>query len=362
MYGVSWKTPFLSRLSLDHIDLRNCRTHFAPKGRLLYRHMSIPIRTFEMKKKRREVLRNVIKRQPVQKGDSHHFLINTPLARFLSVRDIMQLEALTVQPETCNVQLIIDIKNATVYRGDNRVFDGLKLKIDDGRHTAILGPNGSGKSTLLRLLSRELFAVVKENSYVRIWGEERWDLEELRPRMGIVSHDLQVRYKPWVTGWDVVMSGFDASIGLWPHQSFDEAQERRAAVVIEELGIESLKDRQLASMSTGEQRRFLLARALVHDPEVLVLDEPTSGLDIKACFQYIDTIRGLMERGKTIILVTHHIHEIPPEIERVVLLDRGRVVADGPKSEVLEAPVLSKLFGIPLKVVRASGFYRVVPG
>ena len=196
---------------------------------------------------------------------------------------------------------------------------------------------------------------------MRIWGRERWDVKELRPNMGLVSHDLQMRYKSWVTGWEVVLSGFDASIGLWPHQSFDEAQQERASEVINDLGIASLTSRRLAAMSTGEQRRFLLARALVHDPGVLILDEPTSGLDIKACFQYIDTIRRLMARGKTIVLVTHHIHEIPPEIDRIVLLDRGRVIRDGSKTDVLTAPVLGRLFGIPLELVEVNGFYQVVP-
>ncbi len=257
---------------------------------------------------------------------------------------------------------IIDIKDATVYRGRTCVFDGLSLRIDAGENSALLGPNGAGKSTLLRLLSQELFPVKQEGSYVKVHGKERWNVKKLRRHMGIVSHDLQFKYKGWVTGFEIVLSGYDASIGLWPHQSFDDTQRERAEEVIIELGIESLKNRRLETMSTGEQRRFLLARALVHDPNVLVLDEPTSGLDLKACFQYIETIRSLMTRGKTIVLVTHHIHEIPPEINRVILIQNGRIVNDGKKGDVLTNELLSDVFDTHVSVVEANGFYQALPG
>jgi len=115
-------------------------------------------------------------------------------------------------------------------------------------------------------------------------------------------------------------------------------------------------------MSTGEQRRFLLGRALISDPDTLLLDEPTSGLDLKACFQYLEIVRGLMQAGKTVILVTHHIHEIPPEVWRVVLLKDGAVVADGAKENILTSVQLSQLFDTPIELVHANGFYQAMPG
>ena len=256
---------------------------------------------------------------------------------------------------------VIDIHNAPVYRGRTRVFDGLNLRIEAGQSTAILGPNGAGKSTLLRLLSQELFPVKTAGSHVKIHGKSRWNVRTLRQHMGIVSHDLQFAYKGWVTGADIVLSGFDASIGIWPHQSFTDAQRARADEVIEALGIVSLRDRRLETMSTGEQRRFLLGRALVHNPDVLVLDEPTSGLDLKACFQYIDVIRQQMNAGKTVVLVTHHVHEIPPEINHVVLIQHGKVMLEGRKADILTNDTLSQLFDTPLSIVEANGFYQVLP-
>ncbi len=257
---------------------------------------------------------------------------------------------------------IIDIHNATVYRGRTRVFDGLSLQIEQGQNTAILGPNGAGKSTLLRLLSQELFPVKAEDSYVKVHGKTRWNVRKLRQHMGIVSHDLQYAYKGWVTGFDIVLSGFDASIGIWPHQTFTDEQRTRADEVIEELGIVSLRDRRLETMSTGEQRRFLLARALVHNPEALVLDEPTSGLDLKACFQYIGVIRQQMAVGKTVVLVTHHVHEIPPEVNNLVLIQNGRVLQAGKKTDILTDATLSALFDTSLSLVASNGFYQVLPG
>ena len=128
------------------------------------------------------------------------------------------------------------------------------------------------------------------------------------------------------------------------------------------LGIEDLKSRQFSTMSTGEQRKFLLARALVHDPEVLVLDEPTSGLDLRACFQYLEIIQGLMSTGKNVILVTHHVHEIPPEITRAILLKEAKVVDDGDKTNILTSKTLSKLFDRPIKIIEENGFYQALPG
>lgn len=260
------------------------------------------------------------------------------------------------------MEKILEIKNAIVYRGQTKVFDGLSLEIPLGCHTAILGPNGAGKSTLLKLVTREVYPVQRAGSYVRVFGRERWNVWELRTRLGIVSHELHHGYRGRVRGVDVVLSGFYASIGTWPHQQFRPEQIERAVQLMEMLEIAGLGDTPFAEMSAGEQRRFLLARALVHDPEALILDEPMSGLDLKACFQYLDLVRGLMRAGKTVILVTHRIHEIPPEIARVVLLKDGRVLADGGKAQTLTSENLSRLFDVPVELVQRNGFYQVVPG
>jgi ABC-type cobalamin/Fe3+-siderophores transport system ATPase subunit len=174
----------------------------------------------------------------------------------------------------------------------------------------------------------------------------------------MVSHDLQHQYMEQVTGLKVVLSGYHASIGTYGHQEFSYAHIARAHSLMEDLGIGFLTDRRYAAMSTGEQRRCLLARALVHGPSVLVLDEPTSGLDLTATFHYLDLVRGYMRKGKTILLVTHHIHEIPPEIRRVVLLKKGKVIQDGEKKAVLSEQHLSNLFDCRIVLACANGWYQ----
>ena len=165
-----------------------------------------------------------------------------------------------------------------------------------------------------------------------------------------------------VTGLKVVLSGYYASIGTYGHQDFTYAQIAQAHVVMGDLGIGVLTDRRFAEMSTGEQRRCLLGRALVHDPAVLVLDEPTSGLDLTATFHYLDLVRAHMKKGKTLLLVTHHIHEIPPEVERVVLLKQGKIIHDGGKRSVLTETNLSQLFDCSVSLAQANGWYQALPG
>ncbi len=259
---------------------------------------------------------------------------------------------------------LIDIRNATIWRGETRVFDELTLTIARHERVAILGPNGSGKTTLLKTINRELYPVQREGSWVRILGRERWNVWELRRHIGIVSHDLQQRYRPATTALEVVLSGFLASIGVQGVLGEGISDEKIAAArdILEELGITELADTPLRAMSTGQQRRCLLARALVHQPDTLILDEPTSGLDFAASFDYLARIRALARAGRNIIIVTHHLNEIPPEVGRVVVLDRGLIAADGPKAAVLKPELLSRVYGTRIAIAEIDGYYLAYPG
>lgn len=259
---------------------------------------------------------------------------------------------------------LIDIRNATIWRGETRVFDNLTLTIERHERVAILGPNGSGKTTLLKTINRELYPVRRDGSWVRILGRERWNVWELRRHIGIVSHDLQQRYRPATTALEVVLSGFLASIGVHGilGERIGDEEIGAARDILGELGIAELADTPLSSMSTGQQRRCLLGRALVHRPDTLILDEPTTGLDFAASFDYLARIRALARDGRNIIIVTHHLDEIPPEIGRVVVLDRGTIAADGPKESVLAPELLSRVYGTPIAVAEIDGHYLAYPG
>ncbi len=259
---------------------------------------------------------------------------------------------------------LIDIRNATVWRGSTRVFDRLNLEIGQHERVAILGPNGSGKTTLLKLINREVYPVTEQGSWVRVLGRDRSNVWELREQIGVVSDDLQHRYTQTTTALHVVLSGFFSSVGVHGTLATRVRREHVDAArrCLADLGIEALADTALDSMSTGQQRRCLLARALVHRPATLILDEPTAGLDFRASFEYLERLRALAAEGRNIIVVTHHLDEIPRDVHRIVLLNEGRVVADGSKPEVLNGTTLSEVYGIPVRVAEIDGYYLAYPG
>jgi len=259
---------------------------------------------------------------------------------------------------------LIEFRNATIWRGSTRVFDKLNLVIPQHERIAILGPNGSGKTTLLKTINRELYPVVKDDSWVRILGRDRWNVWELRKKIGAVSHDLHNRYTPTTTALAVVVSGFQSSIGIHGLLADRVSAEHvtRAREILATLGMADLVDTELKYMSTGQQRRCLLARALVHQPATLILDEPTAGLDISASFDYLRQISRLANEGQNIVIVTHHLNEIPPEVDRVVLLKQGAVVADGSKAETLTDALLSEIYETPVRVGHIDGHYLAYPG
>ena len=256
---------------------------------------------------------------------------------------------------------LINIKNATAWRGTTKVFDGLNLSIPAERNTAILGPNGAGKSTLLRIITKKIYPNPTKDCVVEILGKSRWNVWELRKQMGIVSQDMQHAYRSDVNGFDVVASGFFSSVGIPDHLEVDDQQKEKVEQLLSQLQIDSLRSNLYSAMSTGERRRFLIARALVHDPHTLVFDEPTAGLDIPGIFHYLKVARELMQSGKTLVVVTHHVHEIPPEVDHLVLLKNGEVMETGPKDELLCDETVSKLFNVPLKVVETDGYFQVLP-
>ena len=257
---------------------------------------------------------------------------------------------------------LLELSNVTVLRGGRRALDGVTLSIPRGQNTAVLGPNGAGKSTLLRMLNGEFFPVRRPGVRMRLLGRERWNVFEVRRQLGVVSHELQAAHHGWLSGLDVVCSGFFASVGVYRHQGLTEAQRRRATATAESVGAGELLERRFDTLSSGEQRRLLLARALVHEPHTLLLDEPATGLDLRAAFRLMERLRTLAEAGTTLIVVTHHVDQIPPEVERVLLLKAGQVFADGPKDEVLTGAILSKLFQVDVQVVERDGYFQVLPG
>ncbi len=259
---------------------------------------------------------------------------------------------------------LLDFRHVTVLRGESRnasvpALDDVSLRIEQGEHVCILGPNGCGKSTLIKTVTRELYPLPGEGTFVSILGRERWDIFELRHFLGVVSPDALACDAREVSGRDIVISGFFSSARVFPHHRPSAEHIRLAEEALSRLGIAHLADRPLAQMSSGEAKRTMIARALAHKPETLLLDEPSNALDIAARFQLRDTLRDLAKSGLAIVLVTHHISEIIPEIERVILLKNGRIVADGQKNAILTTRNLTELFGVPVEVTSRDGYFDI---
>jgi iron complex transport system ATP-binding protein len=257
---------------------------------------------------------------------------------------------------------LLDFLNVSAKRDGKLVLDGINLAVAEGEHTAILGPNGSGKSSLLKLIEREVYPLLKaEPWHLRLLGREDWSLFELRTQLGLVSSDWMRVCTREFSALEVVLSGFFGSVGVWPYHKVTPAMERAARAALDQLEVGHLAERSTDSMSSGEARQVLIARALVHHPKALILDEPTTNLDLRRMHEIHQTLRKLARGGLTVILVTHHAADIIPEIGRVVLLKEGRIWKDGAKSEVVTSKTLSRLFGIPLQVRREDGYFDAFP-
>jgi len=262
------------------------------------------------------------------------------------------------------LESVLKLTDATVLKGDVRALDGLSLTIARGQHTAVLGPNGAGKTTLINVLTRDEYPLARSNEQapVTIFGRDTWDVFELRTKLGIVSSDWHQRLVEGnsigrITGIDAVVSGFFATRGFLLYADVTEAMREHAIAALARLDVGHLATKPMNDMSTGEARRVLIARALVTSPDALVLDEPAAGLDPVARHRFMSTVGRLARDGTTIVLVTHHVEEIIPEIDQVVLLRAGRAMAAGTKADVLTGARLTAAFDAPITVDVVDGYY-----
>jgi iron complex transport system ATP-binding protein len=255
---------------------------------------------------------------------------------------------------------LIELRNVSVARGGRVVLHDLNLRIEAGEHVAIMGPNGSGKSTLIKTITREFYPIQDDGSSMKLFGQETWDVSELRSMLGIMTNDIGAFYLRPITGRDIVLSGYFSSVGLWRHQKIKSEMLEKTDELLAWLEIEHLGRRVLGEMSSGEVRRVMIARALVHEPKALLFDEPSNSLDVHAQIELRRTMSKLAQSGIALLLITHHLPDIVPEIERVIFVRDGRIVGDGSKPELLTADRLGSLFGCPVRVTTQDGYYHLV--
>ena len=253
---------------------------------------------------------------------------------------------------------LLEMVDINVVRGERVVLQDMSLRVERGERIAILGPNGCGKSTLIKTIMCELYPVVREGMRMRIFGRERWDLTELRRRLGVVQAELPGTAMLQCTGIDAVLTGFFSSSTLWPNLTVTAEMRERADAVMELVRGSELREKRFGEMSAGQQRRVLIGRALVASSECLLLDEPSNALDLRAQRDLRELLMELAERGTTLLHVTHHIADIIPAMNRVVMMRNGRIVADGKREELLTAPRLSELFGTEVHLAEHDGFFH----
>jgi iron complex transport system ATP-binding protein len=244
----------------------------------------------------------------------------------------------------------LDLRAVNVARGDRVVLHDVNLAIRAGEHVAILGPNGCGKSTLIMTITCQVYPMVTPGMQVRIFGRDRWDLTELRKYFGVVSADLPAERTAVTSGMNAVIAGFFSASTLWPNLHVTEEMRARAVEALERINALYLADQMVGQMSAGERRRIQIARALVHRPRQLLLDEPSNALDLAAQRDMRETLRGLAAEGTGLVMVTHHLGDILPEIKRVIMMRDGCIVGDGPRQELLTETRLSELFNTPVRI------------
>jgi len=254
--------------------------------------------------------------------------------------------------ETDNLNLIIN----------NRIiFDGLSLNLNIGEHTVLLGPNGSGKSALIGLINRNLYPIFKTGSYIKLYGSDQVNINNLRSRVSFVTSELERRIYPQSTLYEIVASGFYGSTRLGKNDEPTLQQRTKIRSLLQTLSLDNLWSKVYTELSDGQKRRLLIARALINNPEVLVLDEPTNMLDIRSRHQLITILDKLARNGTTLFQVTHNIETISQTTNRILLLKSGKLIGDGSPSQMLVSSKLSSLFETPLEVVSSKGHWQVFP-
>lgn len=255
----------------------------------------------------------------------------------------------------------LEMRKVSVVKDGRRILDSIDLDVEADENVAVIGPNGSGKTTLIKLIRGEVLPYYDEDNpaSIRIFGMENWSLEELRKSMGIVSMDLQSRFPSDTPLYEVMLSGYFGSMGIFRNHKVTESMASGVLDAARTMGLENMLEASVGVVSLGEMRRALIARALAPKPRMLVLDEPMTGLDVVMKDRFRRMFDIMIPSGINVMMITHELEDIPLGVKRVIILKEGSKIADGPKDRVLTSGNLSRLFDEDIEVSVSGGVYRM---
>ncbi len=254
----------------------------------------------------------------------------------------------------------LELKNINIYYDDNIIINNINLSLETGQNTVLIGANGSGKSTLIKTITKLKHPIYDKNSQLKLFNSPNISIWELRSKIGFVCTELDSRMKPNMTITDIIMSGLQGTFGLLNKEIITSEQKERLGKVIKMLNIQ-VCGKYYYELSDGEKRKVLLARALINHPIVLILDEPTTMLDLKSSYSLLSDLRQLSNEKVTLFYTTNNIETIITEISRIILLKKGKIIADGEPSKVMTSENISNLYDYNLNILQKDGFWRAFP-
>ena len=252
-------------------------------------------------------------------------------------------------------------KNINVYFDHKQILTNININLSYGENTLILGPNGSGKSTFLKLLNRSIYPIISKNSSFKLFNKENINIWEIRKKIGFLFKEMEERVNNGVILHDVITSGFSGTFNSRYSKLLSKAEQLKIENLIYKWELNNIIYDQFNTLSDGQKRRALLARALVYKPNILVLDEPFCNLDLKSNFILNQNLNNLMDQSVNIIYITHNIESILPKTNRVILIKEGKIIKHGSPHELLNSKTISDLFNISINVIEQEGYWRMVP-
>tara|TARA_Y100001968_G_C19368463_1_gene723822 strand:+ start:148 stop:939 length:792 start_codon:yes stop_codon:yes gene_type:complete len=253
----------------------------------------------------------------------------------------------------------LEMKSLEVWKNENQIFSNLTLTLNKGQNTILLGPNGSGKSAIVALINRTIYPIHKYNSEFKLFGHTEINIWNMRSKIGLISTEIDQRISGRDRVKEIIRSGLYQSFSMRNKKNLTNKDTNRVEKILREFKLSDISEKEYRILSDGQKRRVLIARAIVHNPEVLVLDEPTSKLDIKSRYILQECLENLAGKGTTILQITHDINSITKSYSRIIFIKKGRIIGDGNQSKQLTSKKLSNLFDLNLKIEKFDDYFKI---